>query len=122
MFRSLLFAFLSFVNVSGFSYPNLCRYSDPYLGRCRYDEVNVTVKYPQSKPELCTTSCVFDSDCPLNTCSYITAKPKCILENIFGERFCGFPCNLTKNFPCSTDEYMICLPTTQTGGFCAYLR
>jgi hypothetical protein len=122
MFRSLLFAFLSLANVSGFSDSNLCRYSDPYLGHCRHDEVNVTVKYPMIKPELCSTECVFDNDCPLNICSFITAKPKCILENVLGERFCGFPCDLRENFPCSTDEYMICLPTSLTNGFCAYLR
>ena len=124
MLRSLLIMIMSFASVYGYglSDSNRCRYSDPYLGACRRDEVNVTIKYPMVKPEICTTRCEFDDDCPRTTCSFITVKPKCILENVFGERYCGFSCNLTENFPCSTDEYMICIPRSSDRGFCAYLR
>ena len=124
MLRSLFITIMSFANVSGYGlfYSNLCRYSDPYLGLCRRDEVNVTIKYPTVKPELCTSKCDFDDDCPTTTCSFITVKPKCILENVLGETYCGFSCNLTENYPCSSDEYMICIPTSSQQGFCAYLR
>jgi len=122
MLRIVMLTLLSFENVLGYSHQSQCHYFDPYQTNCRYDEVNITLKYPFVKPSLCTTKCVVDDDCPQSKCSSITSKPKCNLEDELGDTFCGFSCNLTKNFPCSTDEYMVCMPTSVNEGVCAYLR
>ena len=97
-----------------------CRYSDPYQGMCRTDEINVEIKYKDIYPKLCTTKCKFNSDCQQDTCPYIISKPKCILEDDFGEKYCGFNCD--ENNMCSNDEYMVCMETPKNKGFCAYLR
>ncbi len=141
MLRTLLFLVISLTNGYMVSLDkefanNMCHYSDPYQGPCRSDEVNVTLNYPFIKPRICTTQCLVDSDCPKSKCSLIIATPKCILEDEFGFKFCGLPCKVSKSvsivmheqsvlspppFPCSIDEFLICLPT-KVNGTCVYLR
>ncbi len=97
-----------------------CRYADPYQEMCRSDEINVTIKYKNLHQTICTIKCDFNSDCPQDTCSNITSKPECILEDEFGEKYCGLNCD--ENDTCSIDEYMVCMETPKNKGFCAYLK
>ena len=122
MFYMLLFTIISVTNSLYTKSLIQCRYNDPYDHSCRYDEENITLNFPLIKPQLCSTKCKSDIECPQLTCSFISSFPKCILENSFSEKYCGFRCNLTDNYPCSFDESMVCIPSINNSGVCAYLR
>lgn len=93
-----------------------CYYADPFKQQCKKHEINATLFDQPTNLGMCISPCFTTDDCPKTPlCPGVVSKPKCFLQDQFGNMYCGLPC-MKKGIECSYDEHMVCADD----GVCGY--